>query len=138
MRWILVFTFLMPVIAIADDACPSGFEQFLEKFESDRVFQQAHIKNPLKYTFLDYQAQPEPKKREKQLGQTAVARLKEAIFPLRPMQSAHGLSLRKIKELPSHQMWVQLAKPDTGYQLDFYFERTAVCWTLAEYSDLSM
>jgi hypothetical protein len=138
MRWILGVTLLMPIIAIAENSCPAVFEQFIEKFESDRVFQQAHIKYPLKYTFLDYEAQPEPKEREKRLSQKEVARLKAAIFPLRTTQSAHGLSLRKIKVLSPRQMWVQLAKPDTGYQLDFYFERTAVCWALAEYSDLSM
>lgn len=137
MRWVLIAAFALPGAVLAEETCPARFDQFLERFESDRVFQQERTTDPLQYTFLDYAAQPEPKEQRKRLSKAELAQRKDAIFPSPATQKSHGLSIKKIADLPKSRKWVRIAKPDTGYQLDYYFDKTAACWTLTAHSNLS-
>lgn len=132
---VLVFS-LLPGLVIAQAICPVSFEQFLSKFELDRTFQQQHIHYPLRYSFIDLGALPEPRAVFKSLSKTEVATRSSPIYPSLAHQTE--LNLAKNVDLQSTALAaVRLWKPDTGYLLIYRFKQIGGCWKLVEFEDAS-
>jgi hypothetical protein len=114
-------------------ACPSqDFDVFLKAFADDVQIQQAYTQRPLQSETIDANADPEPKPVTAMLDGDALH------FPLMPSaakQQADGLVLSQT-ELNGDKE-VMLAKPDTDYQLSFFF-RKGECWTLYRMRDDSL
>lgn len=137
LRWVLIAAFFFPSLVMAENVCPSSFDEFLSRFERTREFQQENIIYPLKYSFIDSNANPEPKTVNKRLSKTDVAARKEPIYPSPRDQKAVPLA----KELHKHSQVkksVRLYKPDTGYVLEYHFKKIGECWKLAMFEDLSI
>ena len=114
-------------------ACPSqDFDAFLVAFMDDPAVQKAYTKRPLQSETLDADADPEPK------PVTALLDGERLKFPLMPnaaRQKQDGLALSQ-SELNGDKE-VMLAKPDTDYQLSYFF-RKGDCWTLYRMRDDSL
>jgi len=122
-----------PAAATPATACPSqDFDAFLAAFADDVEVQRAFTQRPLRSETVDANADPEPKPVTAMLDGDALA------FPLmasRAKQQAEGLVLSQ-SELNGDKQ-VMLAKPDTDYQLSFFF-RKGECWTLYRMRDDSL
>lgn len=114
-------------------ACPSqDFDAFLSAFADDVAVQRAFTERPLRSETVDANADPEPKPVTAMLDGDAIK------FPLmasRAKQQADGLVLSQTELNGDKQ--VLLAKPDTDYQLSFFF-RKGECWTLYRMRDDSL
>ncbi|WP_064749436.1 hypothetical protein [Lysobacter antibioticus] len=113
--------------------CPSqDFDAFLVAFMDDPAVQKAFTKRPLQSETLDANADPEPR------PVTALLDGEKLKFPLMPSsarQKQDGLALSQ-SELNGDKE-VMLAKPDTDYQLSYFF-RKGDCWTLYRMRDDSL
>lgn len=122
-------------VAAAAKACPSqDFAVFLKAFADDVDVQKAHTQRPLRSETIDANANadPEPKPVTAMLDGAALH------FPLMPStgkQQSDGL-VSSQTELNGDKE-VMLVKPDTDYQLSFFFRKDA-CWTLYRMRDDSL
>ncbi|MBX9403407.1 hypothetical protein K4L06_19000 [Lysobacter sp. BMK333-48F3] len=114
-------------------ACPSqDFDAFLVAFMDDPAVQKAFTKRPLQSETVDADAMPEPK------PVTALLDGEKLEFPLMPStarQKQDGLALSQSESNGDKE--VMLAKPDTDYQLSYFF-RKGDCWTLYRMRDDSL
>ncbi len=114
-------------------ACPSqDFDAFLAAFADDIQVQRAFTQRPLRSETVDANADPEPKPVTAMLDGDA---LKFPLMASRAKQQAEGLVLSQTELNGDKQ--VMLAKPDTDYQLSFFF-RKGECWTLYRMRDDSL
>ncbi|MFK3649770.1 hypothetical protein ACI2IY_15250 [Lysobacter enzymogenes] len=114
-------------------ACPSqDFDAFLSAFADDIEVQRAFTQRPLRSETVDANADPEPKPVTAMLDGDAI---KFPLMPSRVKQQADGLVLSQTELNGDKQ--VLLAKPDTDYQLSFFF-RKGECWTLYRMRDDSL
>jgi len=114
-------------------ACPSqDFDAFLSAFADDVEVQRAFTQRPLRSETVDANADPEPKPVTAMLDGDAI---KFPLMPSRAKQQADGLVLSQTELNGDKQ--VLLAKPDTDYQLSFFF-RKGECWTLYRMRDDSL
>lgn len=114
-------------------ACPSqDFDAFLAAFADEIEVQRAFTQRPLRSETVDANADPEPKPVTAMLDGDA---LKFPLMASRAKQQAEGLVLSQ-SELNGDKQ-VMLAKPDTDYQLSFFF-RKGECWTLYRMRDDSL
>lgn len=128
---------LLPSFALAQSGCSLTFEEFLNKFEADREFQQQNIIYPLKHSFVDPDAYPEPKIVSQPLSIADVKLRNRPIFPLGNHQRESQLS--KIVSFYSKTVvLVKLHKQDTGYLLMYQFGNIDGCWKLVEFEDASI
>lgn len=119
--------------AQAGIACPSqDFDAFLKAFADDVDVQKAYTQRPLRSDSIDPDASPEPKPVSVMLDGDG---LQFPIMPSSQQQKQDGLSL-SLSELNGDKE-VMLAKPDTDYQLSFFF-RKGECWTLYRKRDDSL
>jgi hypothetical protein len=114
-------------------ACPSQqFDAFLAAFMDDVAIQKAFTASPLRSETVDANADPEPRPVTTMLDGTALR------FPVMPgvqQQQRDGLVLSQT-ELNGDKE-VMLAKPDTDYQMSFFFKK-GECWTLYRTRDDSL
>lgn len=114
-------------------ACPSqDFSVFLKAFTDDVEVQKAHTQRPLQSDSIDPNADPEPKQVTAMLDGDA---LRFPVMPNTQTQKNDGLVLSQTELNGDKQ--VMLAKPDTDYQLSFFF-RKGECWTLYRKRDDSL
>lgn len=114
-------------------ACPSqDFDAFLKAFADDVEVQKAHTQRPLQSDSVDPNADPEPKQVTAMLDGDA---LRFPVMPSSQTQHNDGLVLSQTEVNGDKQ--VMLAKPDTDYQLSFFF-RKGECWTLYRKRDDSL
>lgn len=107
-------------------SCPTqDFDKFLSAFMSDLQVQKAQTALPLQSEAVDPNAEPEPKPVTKMLTE---AELKFPLMPPPQQQAQDGLQLSKTITDSTH-IEVKLAKPDTDYQLIFFFQNEG-CWKL--------
>jgi len=119
--------------ATAATACPSqDFDAFLAAFADSAQVQRAFTQRPLRSESVDANADPEPKPVTAMLDGDA---LKFPLMASRAKQQAEGLVLSQTELNGDKQ--VLLAKPDTDYQLSFFF-RKGECWTLYRMRDDSL
>lgn len=122
-----------PAPAAATTACPSqDFAAFLAAFADSADVQRAFTQRPLRSESVDANADPEPKPVVAMLDGDA---LSFPLMPSRAKQQADGLVLSQTELNGDKQ--VMLAKPDTDYQLSFFF-RKGECWTLYRMRDDSL
>lgn len=125
---------LSPVLTGSQDSCPGNtFEEFALNFSNNQRVQEKYIHIPLvKVELEDGNEEPEPV--EKLLTK------KEIVFPViedEKNRVSKGLELeiiddgQKLKE-------IKLFKPDTGYQVYYFFEKNNKCWDLIKIDDQSM
>lgn len=114
-------------------ACPSqDFDAFLAAFADSAQVQRAFTQRPLRSERVDANADPEPRPVTAMLDGDA---LHFPLMPSRERQQADGLVLSQTELNGDRQ--VMLAKPDTDYQLSFFF-RKGECWTLYRMRDDSL
>jgi hypothetical protein len=137
MRLLLIIALLFPAAAAAEQACPSSFFDFLSHFENSREFQQEHIVFPLKYSFVDTAIEPEPKTIKRDISRSEVASRTEPIYPPPSVQQLVPLVREMLGDFEARKL-IRLYKPDTGYLLEYHFERIGGCWKLVTFYDSSM
>lgn len=112
--------------------CPSqDFAIFLDAFVGSIEVQKNFTAQPLQSDSIDADAEPEPKQ--------VTAMVSELQFPVMPSdqeQMGQGLVM-STGSAPGNVMVVKLAKPDSDYQISYYFKRDA-CWTLYRKNDESI
>lgn len=136
MRFVFFILSLLPSLVFAQAECPSSFQTFFTKFEVDRAFQQQNIRYPLKYSFVDMDASPEPQVVKKPRSKAAVAADKQAVYPLLAHRKKAGL-VKKVVAQSKTRATIELNVPDTGYWLIYYFKVVKGCWKLIEFEDKS-
>jgi hypothetical protein len=120
--------------ASAPSACPAQtFDTFLTAFADDVEVQKKSVALPLQSESVDALAEPEPKPVTKMLS------FAELHFPLMPTVQQRARDGLQISQTPSGkgEIEVKLVKPDTDYQLLFYF-RNDGCWKLYRMRDDSL
>ena len=120
--------------APAAPTCPTqAFDTFLTAFANDVAIQKAFVTQPLQSESIDALAEPEPRPVTRMLS------FDELHFPLMPnlqRQALDGLQL--VKTISGNgEMEVKLVKPDTDYQVLFFF-RNDGCWKLYRMRDDSL
>lgn len=119
----------------AATSCPATtFEGFLKPFMDDVAVQKRYIAEPLESDTIDPNAEPEPAPVKKMLRKDQVS------FPLMPgtaRQHTDGLVLKTSAEGGAGYA-VELAKPDTDYQMTFHFRSAEGCWQLYRTEDDSL
>jgi len=117
------------------DACPAPtFDGFLPKFMDDVSIQKQYTADPLESDTIDPNADPEPAPVKKMLTKDQVT------FPVIPdsaRQKKDGLVLKQSPE-GDGGFAVELAKPDTDYQMTFHFRSAEGCWQLHRTEDDSL
>ena len=112
--------------------CPSqDFEKFLISYIGNSDVQKQFTSRPLQSDSIDADAEPEP--------QLVTAMLSDLQFPVIPgqrEQKDQGLVM-STANAGNNVMVVKLVKPDTDYQVSYYF-RHDVCWMLYRKSDESI
>lgn len=112
--------------------CPSqDFAMFLTAFVGDSDIQKQFTVRPLQSDSIHADAEPEP-----QPVTTMLSDLQFPVIPSQREQIDQGLVM-SAEAAGSNVMVVKLAKPDTDYQLSYYFKRDA-CWMLYRKSDESI
>lgn len=112
--------------------CPAkDFATFLEQYRQDVSVQRAFTHDPLITTRF---AEPGEVQRE-----TAAKRVRELVFPLIPSREDLARDGRQVRVGQVVEgMKVNVAKPDTGWTIDYTFKRVDGCWTLIRVDDWSI
>lgn len=114
--------------------CPADdFDAFLPLFQNDVSLQKAYVTDPLQSDSVDPNADPEPKPVSKMLAKA------EVTFPVMPSQADQakdGLTATRTATSPT-EVTIKLAKPDTDYQMSFFFRKNG-CWQLYRVKDDSL
>ena len=115
-------------------ACPSReFDQFLTAFVSDSKVQTAFTASPLQSDSIDAGSEPEPKTVKRQLLASEVK------FPvIQAAQQQHDEGLTMLRRKDGEEMVVTVTKPDTDYQISYYFRKNEGCWQLYRKFDESI
>lgn len=114
--------------------CPAAtFDDFLPLFENDLAVQKAYVTDPLQSDSVDANAEPEPKPVSKMLGK---AEITFPVIPSQAEQSRSGLAGTRTDTSPT-EVVLKLAKPDTDYQMWFFFRKDD-CWHLYRVKDDSL
>ncbi|KJV29136.1 hypothetical protein VI08_16255 [Luteibacter yeojuensis] len=123
------------VAAGPSSTCPAPtFDGFLKQFTDDPAVQKRYIADPLESDTVDANAEPEPAPVKKMLSKA------EVTFPVIPdsaRQGKDGLVMKKTAEGDTGYA-VELAKPDTDYQMTFHFRSADGCWQLVRTEDDSL
>ncbi len=114
--------------------CPAeAFDRFLPLFESDVAVQKAYVTDPLQSDSVDPNADPEPKPVSKSIPRAEVA---FPVMPSQAQQTKDGLVATQTAGGPT-EVSVKLVKPDTDYQMTFFFRKDD-CWHLYRVKDDSL
>jgi hypothetical protein len=115
--------------------CPSqDFSLFLRVYTENIAVQKVFTKNPVEKLQLDLDAEPEPK------PIVSILRHKKIAFPLIPnnidrQKNNLVFSIEKNKE---KKIKLLLTKPDTDYQVVYFFDNNDTCWVLDRIEDWSL
>ena len=120
--------------ASGSPACPSSeFEGFLAAFAASSEVQKSFTAVPLQSDSLEADAEPEPRRVMQRLTPPAL------VFPVMQtdqQQREEGLAMSRRRS--GRDMIVTLAKPDTDYQVTYYFHQKNGCWELYRKFDESI
>lgn len=138
LRALLLVALCFPVAAGANTRCAPTFSDFLNSFEADVDFQRTHTRYPLIYSFVDENAEPEPKEIIKKLSRANAVSHKGIVFPEKSLQKSVPLE-RQVRRLPKGAYAVRFDKPDSDvYSVEFVFEDNGRCWRLISVADMSL
>ena len=131
-----IFLFF-PSIAVAGNTCYQSFDDFLAAFENSRIFQTESAVYPLRHTFIDGGAHPEPKTIESELSKQEIRERKYPIYPY-PKDQENISFVKEVAESSTTKRQIMLFKPDTDYVFRYQFEMVNNCWRLTEYNNDSL
>jgi len=125
-------------MAHAASACPASFEEYLSAFQRDPLFQNEHRQFPLRYSFLDPDAEVEPRTVKHRLSAAQAEKERGISFPSLELEKAKGLQ-RKVTKAKKEAYVVRFDKPDSdAFSIEFHFSRVGHCWQLVEVNDFSL
>lgn len=139
MRLLMGIGLWLAILCNANAAsCATAFGAFLERFGSDRAFQQSHIRYPLSYSMSEGgECYPDCPRFKHRLTPTNVAERKIAVFPLVTTQQENGFETEVSVRGRTAQVKVFLPDSD-AYSFIFRFARTKDCWKLTSVEDWSL
>ena len=137
MHRVLIAIILFPTIVLADNPCSSSFNEFLSNFEKSSKFQLENISYPLKYSYIEPNAIPEPKTINTLKSKDDLASRKKPIYPTTTEQQQIPL-VKKIHSKSQVNKIIQLHKPDTDYNVKYHFKKIGLCWKLVMFESHSL
>ncbi|MGF6417598.1 hypothetical protein ABH900_001065 [Stenotrophomonas sp. AN71] len=118
----------------ARSECPyAEFEGFLKHFGNEITLQERATADPLLDSYIDAEAEPEPRKVESRL---ALADVEWPVMPDPAALAGQGREMQ-ISVLADGQRQVQIRTPDSSDQQTYTFAQ-APCWTLVKREDESI
>ncbi|HFT6994815.1 hypothetical protein [Stenotrophomonas maltophilia] len=125
---------VQPAPAPASAECPyPQFDAFLKHFGNEIALQEKATADPLLDSYIDPEAEPEPRKVESRLA------LADVEWPVMPDPAALAGQRREmqVSALADGQRQVQIRTPDSSDQQTYTFAQ-APCWTLVKREDESI
>jgi hypothetical protein len=114
--------------------CPyPEFDAFLKHFGNEIALQEKATADPLLDSYIDAEAEPEPRKVESRL---ALADVEWPVMPDPAALAGQGRELQ-VSTLADGQRQVQIRTPDSSDQQTYTFAQTP-CWTLVKREDESI
>lgn len=110
---------------------PSDFYKFLDKFNTDSIFQIGHINFPIKYTIIDIEDKKETDWIKEQDWTMLV--LKNSDYVVNRNIDAY----EQFVEIEENSAIVKLRGIENGIRIDFIFEKHNGIWILKEWIDSS-
>jgi len=123
-----------PTAVAARSECPyPDFDTFLKHFGNEIALQEKTTVDPLLDSYIDAEAEPEPRKVESRLARADVE------WPVMPDPAALAGQGREMQVslLADGQRQVQIRTPDSSDQQTYTFAQ-APCWTLVKREDESI
>ncbi|MET1078637.1 MAG: hypothetical protein ABWY06_11530 [Pseudomonas sp.] len=122
----------------AAPVCGPTFERFLTTFKEDKQFQKDHTHYPLSYSYIDVNAEPEPRKIQLLITSAADAQArKQPDYPPKAPKKSSQFE-QKITRDNTARLTVAFNQPDTDYSIEYHFEPTPNCWHLVGIDDASL
>ncbi|ELC7363806.1 hypothetical protein [Stenotrophomonas maltophilia] len=121
-----------PVAARSECTHPE-FDTFLEHFGNEIALQEKATADPLLDSYIDAEAEPEPRKVESRL---ALADVEWPVMPDPAALAGQGREMQ-VSLLADGQRQVQIRTPDSSDQQTYTFAQTP-CWTLVKREDESI
>lgn len=136
-RFVLLLSLVFAQAAIAQaPKCPQKFEDFLERFETDRKFHLGAVRFPLPMSYMDV-ADDEPQRMKGRLSKREYAGPRQPWYPTPELQRDWQLT-RAIEHISPTRKVVRFRQSDPQtYSVDFHFQR-AGCWRLVFMADHSL
>ncbi|MDT3487943.1 hypothetical protein [Stenotrophomonas maltophilia] len=123
-----------PTPVAARGECPyPEFDVFLKHFGNEITLQEKATADPLLDSYIDAEAEPEPRKVESRL---ALADVEWPVMPDPAALAGQGRELQ-VNTLADGQRQVQIRTPDSSDQQTYTFAQ-APCWTLVKREDESI
>jgi hypothetical protein len=118
----------------ASAECPyPEFDAFLKHFGNEIALQEKATADPLLDSYIDAEAEPEPRKVESRL---ALADVEWPVMPDPAALAGQGREMQ-VSTLADGQRQVQIRTPDSSDQQTYTFAQTP-CWTLVKREDESI
>lgn len=138
MRALIIVLLFVPQLACADSACPTRFTEFLAMFEQSIEVQTLNTRFPLRYSFINGNAEPEPKLIRVVIARANASKYPGIRYPSPAVQASVPLQ-RKLSSKVGGIQVVQFDKPESDvYSVVFSFSRKSSCWQLVEVKDSSL
>jgi hypothetical protein len=109
------------------------FDAFLKHFGNEIALQEKATADPLLDSYIDAEAEPEPRKVESRL---ALADVEWPVMPDPAALAGQGREMQ-VSTLADGQRQVQIRTPDSSDQQTYTFAQTP-CWTLVKREDESI
>lgn len=123
-----------PAQAPVSSACAyPAFDAFLRHFGNEIALQEKATADPLLDSYVDAEAEPEPRKVESRL---ALADVEWPVMPDPATLPGQGREMQ-VSLLADGQQQVQIRTPDSSDQQTYTFAQTP-CWTLVKREDESI
>jgi len=123
-----------PTPVAAASECPyPEFDTFLKHFGNEITLQEKATADPLLDSYIDAEAEPEPRKVESRL---ALADVEWPVMPDPAALAGQGREMQ-VSPLADGQRQVQIRTPDSSDQQTYTFAQ-APCWTLVKREDESI
>ena len=134
-RCILLASLLAAAQAFA--ACPSKFDDFLDRFESDRKFHLSSVRYPLRMTYLDDGPEDVPVKHATRLSRREYSMPRQPWYPPPGLQEDWKLA-KTVRDVSKTRKVVRLEQLEVdGYRAEFHFQKFGACWRLVLLDDQS-
>ena len=137
MHRVLIAITLFPTIVLAESPCLSSFNEFLSTFEKSPKFQLENISYPLKYSFIDATANPEPKTINTLKSKSDLVARNKPVYPSISAQQKTSL-VKKVHSQSQVNKIIHLHKPNTDYKIKYHFKKVGSCWKLVMLESLSL
>ncbi|SNY77236.1 hypothetical protein [Stenotrophomonas sp. CC120223-11] len=123
-----------PTPVAARSECPyPEFDTFLKHFGNEIALQETATADPLLDSYIDAEAEPEPRKVESRL---ALADVEWPVMPDPAALAGQGREMQ-VSPLADGQRQVKIRTPDSSDQQTYTFAQTP-CWTLVKREDESI